>query len=113
AGAQVRGVDCNEMPAVYIFALSLHDALPILDPDANVRALAAERMAAMPGDNAVTWLVDALQDPSPQVRDAAIRALAPAARDPGADRKSTRLHSSHSQISYAVSSLNKKTPHRI
>src|SRR5688572_31363866 len=31
------------------------------------------------------------------------------ARDAGADRKSTRLNSSHSQISYAVFCLKKKT----
>src|SRR2546427_6040365 len=39
------------------------------------------------------------------------RAGAPAARDRhrGADRKSTRLNSSHSQISYAVFCLKKKT----
>src|SRR2546427_5527146 len=33
---------------------------------------------------------------------------APAARNRGADRKSTRLNSSHSQISYAVFCLKKK-----
>src|SRR2546427_6983512 len=32
-------------------------------------------------------------------------------RNPGPDRKSTRLNSSHSQISYAVFCLKKKTTH--
>src|SRR5688572_32523254 len=32
-------------------------------------------------------------------------------RRPGADRKSTRLNSSHSQISYAVFCMNKKQDH--
>src|SRR5688572_31056651 len=34
------------------------------------------------------------------------------ARETGLDRKSTRLNSSHSQISYAVFCLKKKTKHR-
>src|SRR2546430_12128325 len=34
-----------------------------------------------------------------------------AVTDPFGDRKSTRLNSSHSQISYAVFCLKKKTPH--
>src|SRR2546430_13108082 len=38
------------------------------------------------------------------VRRVAVRALA----EPGGDRKSTRLNSSHSQISYAVFCLKKK-----
>src|SRR2546427_3966346 len=37
--------------------------------------------------------------------------LGEAARGPEGDRKSTRLNSSHSQISYAVFCLKKKTDH--
>src|SRR5688572_31573081 len=63
-----------------IYSLSLHDALPIWR--------GARRSCARPG----SW------------RDA-VRVARP---DRG-DRKSTRLNSSHSQISYAVFCLKKKT----
>src|SRR2546430_9483020 len=46
----------------------------------------------------------------------AAKALAPVAqsiRDNEEDRKSTRLNSSHSQISYAVFCLKKKNSHRL
>src|SRR2546430_3526689 len=42
---------------------------------------------------------------------AAQRHILSVARGPRRDRKSTRLNSSHSQISYAVFCLKKKTPH--
>src|SRR5438270_10357178 len=66
-----------------IYTLSLHDALPIsLSPRlARCAARAAARSAG-----------------SPPAR----------ARPPTRDRKSTRLNSSHSQISYAVFCLKKK-----
>src|SRR3712207_7840190 len=47
-------------------------------------------------------------DPSAAV-DLAIRALFEAADEDSADRKSTRLNSSHANISYAVFCLKKKT----
>src|SRR2546427_2685154 len=78
-------VDCavffffNDTATTEIYTLSLHDALPISGPARGPRALAAR---------------------------AALRRPAPARR-PG-DRKSTRLNSSHSQISYAVFCLKKK-----
>src|SRR2546427_12251513 len=76
-----------------IYTLSLHDALPIL----GQRARAAPR-------------------PERGVRAAPAEPRGAAGRDPrggagrggGGDRKSTRLNSSHSQISYAVFCLKKK-----
>src|SRR5688572_32552728 len=57
--------------------------------------VAAQQLAARPGAAAVAREVDALD-------------RAAAAGDRPADRKSTRLNSSHSQISYAVFCLKKK-----
>src|SRR5438309_4749190 len=65
-----------------IYTLSLHDALPILARITVQPVLRRDRLRQM-------------------------RQLAPGARRPE-DRKSTRLNSSHSSISYAVFCLKKK-----
>src|SRR5256885_17229059 len=72
----------NDTATTEIYTLSLHDALPIC------RARAARAHG----------------------RSACSRRAAPPAsrRAPGADRKSTRLNSSHLVISYAVFCLKKK-----
>src|SRR2546430_10216912 len=70
----------NDTATTEIYTLSLHDALPISD---RLAAAGAEIVA---GD----WVVDRV-------------------RLVKSDRKSTRLNSSHSQISYAVFCLKKKT----
>src|SRR5579862_4611488 len=62
-----------------IYTLSLHDALPLSAPPGNTAELP---QAGLPF--------------TPQAKEAV-----PAADEP-ADRKSTRLNSSHSSISYAV-----------
>src|SRR5205085_11961197 len=69
-----------------IYTLSLHDALPILLPNRN----------SAPGDELcdVPVLISFSITVPPAV--------------PSLDRKSTRLNSSHSQISYAVFCLKKK-----
>src|SRR2546427_4151609 len=84
----------NDTPTTEIYTLSLPDALPICFSGGGelVRARSLHRIA----EN---------HPPRSQVPD-------PAA-DPNhiiIDRKSTRLNSSHSQISYAVFCLKKKTP---
>src|SRR2546427_3562120 len=77
----------NDTATTEIYTLSLHDALPIsprLGPDAT----------------GVGWVYEyALVDRSSTHTLADLRSL---------DRKSTRLNSSHSQISYAVFCLKKK-----
>src|SRR2546430_12069416 len=73
----------NDTATTEIYTLSLHDALPI-------SALSPARRARRPR--------------SPPDRRAAVRDRAFGNRD----RKSTRLNSSHSQISYAVFCLKKK-----
>src|SRR5437868_11418917 len=74
-----------------IYTLSLHDALPICrvarGASRRGRRCCAPRVA--PGS--------AARDGGPDARP-----------DPGADRKSTRLNSSHVSISYAVFCLKKK-----
>src|SRR5688572_31498489 len=73
---------------IQLYTLSLHDALPISPPHADGRGRHRQDAVGPPGDGR------------------------PAAGLPGwrlaGDRKSTRLNSSHSQISYAVFCLKKK-----
>src|SRR2546430_10386866 len=77
----------NDTATTEIYTLSLHDALPISAVRVGRRRRLAGRAPA----------------PAPDV----VRRYGPRVR-PGRDRKSTRLNSSHSQISYAVFCLKKK-----
>src|SRR5205085_9901328 len=95
-----------------ISSLSLHDALPICDPLGRLAALVElprprrrrGRLAPRPPFLAAPAgvVADGVDDPAGHHR--ALRpARGRAASHLGdADRKSTRLNSSHSQISYAV-----------
>src|SRR2546430_6660567 len=84
----------NDTATTEIYTLSLHDALPISlqagqqqdDPEAD----------ELPGDHDEQRVEDQRRAGQPEVDEAA------------EDRKSTRLNSSHSQISYAVFCLKKK-----
>src|SRR5438552_13601128 len=82
-------------PATEIYPLSLHDALPIWVGRA-VRSLAVDHRALQ--DQSVG------NTPLQLGADVAFRGV----RDARADRKSTRLNSSHQIISYAVFCLKKK-----
>src|SRR5205085_6638457 len=73
----------NDTATTEIYTLSLHDALPICDL----------RLRPAPGTGCAT----AIGNTKKKVAPIAV-----------ADRKSTRLNSSHSQISYAVFCLKKK-----
>src|SRR5689334_23471098 len=85
----------NDTATTEIYTLSLHDALPIYQGDQ--RALAREQGLARRGG------ADGRGGPRRG------RADTPADRaGEGSDRKSTRLNSSHSSISYAVFCLKKK-----
>src|SRR5947209_14639820 len=79
---------CHDTATTEIYTLSLHDALPICDPAPRLPHLGAD--AGRPGRH--------VQGDGPPER------LLPAL-----DRKSTRLNSSHANISYAVFCLKKKT----
>src|SRR5688572_32534977 len=77
---------CHQTPTAEIYTLSLHDALPIS------RASASANRGGPRRNNPAR----ATRPPTPW-------------RPCPTDRKSTRLNSSHSQISYAVFCLKKKT----
>src|SRR2546427_10507525 len=77
----------NDTATTEIYTLSLHDALPI-SPARRSAGFTCRR--------------------TPIISDMG----SPSSRQDGRDRKSTRLNSSHSQISYAVFCLKKKKNYR-
>src|SRR5256886_13514158 len=96
----------NDTATTEIYTLSLHDALPI---------------SGRPGPGRCSPIFHSICG-SKDVTTASISVSAPNANRPGCtitcarlvivtDRKSTRLNSSHSQISYAVFCLKKKNTH--
>src|SRR5205085_11394924 len=86
-----------------IYTLSLHDALPISSATTPSRSS---------GATAAVWRSAASATAG---RSRSTRASTPSTSSPSTttyrDRKSTRLNSSHSQISYAVFCLKKKNKH--
>src|SRR3712207_9022012 len=95
----------NDTATTEIYTLSLHDALPISGPALRraLPVLQGEARAARGGDRAARG----------RPRRDAVRDRPAAARRPTGDRKSTRLNSSHANISYAVFCLKKKNVHCI
>src|SRR5688572_32092633 len=88
----------NDTPSTEIYTLSLHDALPIYASDPL---------------NALSWNLSQLRrmvGPEVTISGGPVKLRLPPGTfvDILADRKSTRLNSSHSQISYAVFCLKKK-----
>src|SRR3712207_8183094 len=91
----------NDTATTEIYTLSLHDALPISPP--GVARDQGWRIASEPArtGSSAGW--------APAARGDAARARRMAARSTrNIDRKSTRLNSSHANISYAVFCLKKK-----
>src|SRR2546430_8379240 len=90
----------NDTATTEIYTLSLHDALPIsrrrISAESQTARVAVDRRVARIARRTVAAL-----------RRATRRFVF--ARRRRSDRKSTRLNSSHSQISYAVFCLKKKT----
>src|SRR3989475_8760882 len=90
----------NDTATTEIYTLSLHDALPISWPcDKNPRHQREGDTNESKTDRTV-------------VHAGCGRPGQPACHGTGEDRKSTRLNSSHSQISYAVFCLKKKIHHK-
>src|SRR2546430_11163847 len=89
----------NDTATTEIYTLSLHDALPIsVEPELTewvIHEGVAERMQKIIERAQKLVPMSAAHEPSPEFE---LRQ----------DRKSTRLNSSHSQISYAVFCLKKK-----
>src|SRR3712207_6897448 len=81
----------NDTATTEIYTLSLHDALPIFCSAPTITSFVGALCPRARG--------------SRRAGDIAVRHL------PGQDRKSTRLNSSHANISYAVFCLKKKTHH--
>src|SRR5688572_31812753 len=79
----------NDPATTEIYTLSLHDALPIFG---NLGGFLYRRRLDS------NWTMDFVSDGCRDITG----------YDPHRDRKSTRLNSSHSQISYAVFCLKKK-----
>src|SRR3712207_7252759 len=89
----------NDTATTEIYTLSLHDALPISRLRRTRVLVRPARRAARPSDRRAAvrrW------------RPRGVVLLRPVRLRPGLDRKSTRLNSSHANISYAVFCLKKK-----
>src|SRR5690349_25173811 len=85
----------NDPATTEIYTLSLHDALPISNPPAEQPTYFTE---------ATKWFDRFLKGTSNGIDKPVVEL----AHDPWEDRKSTRLNSSHVEISYAVFCLKKK-----
>src|SRR5688572_32458793 len=97
---------CNNTTTTAISTLSLHDALPICAPrHRGARGRRGERLLR-PDDRQAHRL--GRRSPGGRAPHAG-RARVDGDPRREEDRKSTRLNSSHSQISYAVFCLKKKT----
>src|SRR2546430_6366714 len=95
----------NDTATTEIYTLSLHDALPICRRAARGGCRDVERdRRRRDGD-----LIDGVDLEVHRLRGRLCRGSA--GRQEDTDRKSTRLNSSHSQISYAVFCLKKKKKH--
>src|SRR3712207_8809825 len=93
----------NDTATTEIYTLSLHDALPIWQGREDRPAAEARPGDHRPGHEGPP------EDEGGAPLDAALdRRALPRVRAPGRDRKSTRLNSSHANISYAVFCLKKK-----
>src|SRR3712207_7441241 len=88
----------NDTATTEIYTLSLHDALPISPFDEFCSRVVAMRFAGSLAKASRSCVVQA----------AAPCAQAAASGTTWSDRKSTRLNSSHANISYAVFCLKKK-----
>src|SRR2546430_4028336 len=91
----------NDTATTEIYTLSLHDALPISCGGSDDTA---RRTGSRPDGTAVV----PAERRAAAIGRARHRSLSRHRPPSGPDRKSTRLNSSHSQISYAVFCLKKK-----
>src|SRR2546427_6312195 len=92
----------NDTATTEIYTLSLHDALPISD---GMGGPGMMESGPPPGPPAFLKQVFPPKLVMEHQQEIGLRPERPAS---GTDRKSTRLNSSHSQISYAVFCLKKK-----
>src|SRR3712207_8122518 len=95
----------NDTATTEIYTLSLHDALPIFARD---RAASGRTTAKRPPGSR-----DRRRDPYVLPGSGTTPQPGPGSRICRGDRKSTRLNSSHANISYAVFCLKKKKIHAL
>src|SRR3712207_7205576 len=101
----------NDTATTEIYTLSLHDALPICRRRRLQQGAHGHRARPLAGARARGHLVQAdaaRERPGQPQGDVRQGERLPVAARPEADRKSTRLNSSHANISYAVFCLKKK-----
>src|SRR2546430_9993595 len=91
----------NDTATTEIYTLSLHDALPIFGHDTSDTPSICDSAAKSSVKEKLIAGVPDIEGTARKIKTSA------ATRD----RKSTRLNSSHSQISYAVFCLKKKKPY--
>src|SRR3712207_8148130 len=91
----------NDTATTEIYTLSLHDALPIL-PAREPSSSAVMRSSPWPPSN-TTSSPSATSSSAPKTQASMVTR----------DRKSTRLNSSHANISYAVFCLKKKKKQKL
>src|SRR3712207_8599514 len=96
----------NDTATTEIYTLSLHDALPIYHRD--VDDLGGRRPAGSPARPHLSPPRRHGRPPGARGHRAAVRLRDPRGHARLRDRKSTRLNSSHANISYAVFCLKKK-----
>src|SRR3712207_8181161 len=89
----------NDTATTEIYTLSLHDALPIFVRLASMSTSTSKVATGLEGVLAV----------EPSISNTTRPASTSGRRKRPVDRKSTRLNSSHANISYAVFCLKKKT----
>src|SRR3712207_8808140 len=94
----------NDTATTEIYTLSLHDALPISERDEDRDH---EHEPPDDGGRGLDGMAEGPDEPALEPRPR--RAALPADQD----RKSTRLNSSHANISYAVFCLKKKTKYSL
>src|SRR2546430_17085014 len=95
----------NDTATTEIYTLSLHDALPISDHVGG-------REVVAPGEHRDDAVGVRIEGADEYVQVGRVVGDFRLGRELG-DRKSTRLNSSHSQISYAVFCLKKKKKHQL
>src|SRR5204862_3940382 len=91
-----------------LYTLSLHDALPISNPDqADTDGDGAGDLCQDSDHDGYPFFNDC-NDQNPSIHPGAVEVCNGVDDDCNGDRKSTRLNSSHVEISYAVFCLKKK-----
>src|SRR3712207_7150131 len=93
----------NDTATTEIYTLSLHDALPIF-----YQKNLDEGVAGFWNDMNEPGVFLSDETPKPDIYHHPMKTFPLTARHAGEDRKSTRLNSSHANISYAVFCLKKK-----